>query len=400
MWRLALALVPWVALVAACGGLESPDLGTGTVRGRIVGHLDGAYVYPFGRPDLKASVATDGTFAVQHVPVETHEIVLVDGPNAGVRRAVRAQVEIVGAGETTIEDRYGDAAVDPTQKMPLAGTVVAFARCEGGANPSSQRFTIIGTDQVSVPAGATGAAVMTPLPPGAAAIRGEVYGFLEAELAVTVVSGASSYVAVPLSIDHDESAPGCAGSGGCPNGLLCADDGACYECRDDSDCVTHGTSSVCDPVLHTCSSLPNSGTGAICDSCSVDGDCANVAGGYGCVPSDGASYCTRTGCASDLDCPAGFTCDGTSPSTVCKPPGGCAAYASAFGGPCWDDDTCTSMLNSSATCVGVNEAVSPPQPGYCTAPCDLAKADDDCTVVDGFMCAPDGTGLGYVCEPK
>ncbi len=397
MRRLALALVPWVALAAACGGLESPDLGTGTVRGRIVGHLDGAYAYPVSRPDLKASVAADDTFAVQHVPVETHEIVLVDGPNAaGVRRAVRAQVEIVGAGETTIEDRYGDAAaVYDTQKMPLAGTVVAFARCEGGADPSSQRFTIIGTDQVSVSAGATGAAVMTPLPPGAAAIRGEVNGFLEAELAVTVVSGASSYVAVPLSIDHDDSAPGCAGSGGCPNGLLCADNGACYECRDDADCVAHGTGNTCDPVLHTCSSVPSSGTGAICDSCSVAGDCANVAGGYGCVPSDGASYCTRTGCASDLDCPAGFQCD--SSVSVCKPPGGCAAYASAFGGPCWSDETCTSTLNSSATCVGVNEAASPPQPGYCTAPCDPAKADD-CTVVNGFVCAPDGTG--YVCQPQ
>ncbi len=396
MRRLALALVPWVALAAACGGLESPDLGTGTVRGRIVGHLDGAYVYPVSRPDLNASVATDDTFTVQHVPVETHEIVLVDGPNAGIRRAIRAHVEIEGAAETTIEDRYGDgAAVDDTQKMPLASTVVAFARCEGGANPSSKRFTIIGTDQVSVYAGATGAAVMTPLPPGAAAIRGEVVGFLDAEVAITVVSGASSYVAVPLSIDHGESAPGCAGSGGCPNGLLCAENGACYECRDDSDCVAHGTGSACDPALHTCSSVPSSGTGATCDSCSVDGDCANVAGGYQCVLSDGASYCTRTGCASELDCPAGFTCD----SGVCKPPGDCSAYASAFGGPCWSDDTCTSILNSSATCVGVNEDGSPPQPGYCTAPCDPAKGDD-CTVVNGFVCASAGTAVGYVCQPQ
>jgi hypothetical protein len=391
MRRLALALVPWVALAAACGGLESPDLGTGTVRGRILGHLDGAYTYPVGRPDQKASVATDGTFTVEHVPVETHEIVLVDGPNAGIRRAVRAHVEIEGAGETTIEDRYGDAAaVDETQKMPLAGTVVAFARCEGGANPSSQRFTIIGTDQVSVSAGATGAAVMTPLPPGAAAIRGEVNGFLEAEIAVTVVSGASSYVAVPLSIDLDESAPGCAGSGGCANGLLCADDGACYECREDMDCATRVTGSVCDPVLHICSSAPSSGTGAICNSCSEDADCANV---YRCASSDDAKYCTRTGCSSDLDCPAGFKCD----STVCKAPGGCAAYESAFGAPCWSDETCTSTLNSWATCQGVNVGVSPPQPGYCTAPCDPARADD-CTVVDGFVCAP--SSIMGLCQPQ
>lgn len=397
MRRLELALAPWVALAAACGGLASPDLGTGAVRGRIVGHLDGAYVYPLGGPDLKVSVAADDTFTVQHVPVETHEIVLVDGPNAaGTRRAARARIDVQRGGEVTIPDRYGDAAsIDEAQKMPLAGTVAAFAQCEGGATAPSQRFTVVGTDQVNVSAGATGVAVMTPLPPGDAAIRAHADGFVDAVVAVAVVSGSSAYAVVSLSIDHEASAPGCNASG-CTNGLLCAAGGACYGCRDDWDCVaTHGTGSACDRVLHVCSSVPNGGVGVICDSCSQDGDCANVSNGYGCVASDGSSYCTRTGCAADLDCPAGFRCD----TGACMAPGGCVAYMAAFAVPCWNDGGCTSGLNSWATCEGANLSVSPQQSGYCTARCDPAK-NDDCSVVDGFMCALDDTGTSYVCQPQ
>ncbi len=369
MTRTAALAVASSLAFAACGGLESPDLEKGTIEGRVVGALAGAYVYPFGRPDLRTGVeSSDGRFRIEEVPVETAAIVVVDGEALdGTHRAQMIGVEVRGAERTVIGD------VDATA-MPLAGSVVATVQLACGAQVVAPSFTVVGTDQRGVVAPAE-SAELEPLPGGTFDLATSMHGFRESRTVVIVSAGAATPAVVSLEIDGGDDAPGCVTSG-CRNGLLCSGDGYCYECLSSSDC---GGGAACDPELHVCGTV-GPGTGAVCSACADAGQCGGV--NPWCVPSGTSGYCSRTCSGSPSECPAGFDCV----SNLCVAQYGCASYLAAFGASCFDDGACQALRNG--RCQG---AVSSPTPiaGYCTAQC---ASNADC-IVTGYTCDAAATRL-------
>jgi len=368
-----MAVASAVAL-AACGGLESPDLGSGTVSGRLVNASAGAYVYPRGRPDLKVSNeagATSWRFTVERVPVGTAALVVVDRPTGDLPRAQLLSVDVAGGQQNGAPDV--DAAA-----MPLAGRVAATAHLEGGAMPAALRFTVEETDQVGVPANTTGAAELEPLPPGTFDLAAEMNGFRRGRATITVVSGTTPHV-VWLEIDDADEAPGCAGAGdSCRNGLRCSqEDGACYECLENDDCSRGpgpGDDRFCDPILHLCKQIGTPGD--VCAACTADSECVE---GVCVLAGPATGYCSR-GCAGG--CPAGFECDGQSDRCVAM--GGCSTYLAAFGSECLSDDVCQAELKD-GVCEDAYPDYPSPEAGYCTARCDSV---DDC-IVPGFACDTD-----------
>ncbi len=381
----SLGLVPLLALAAACGRLETPDLAVGTLQGRVLNAQPGAYVYAFGRPDLKTPVGADGQFSIDEVPVETTAIVAVDGqdPIDGTRHAELVEgIQVSGAELTRLVDLDASG-------MPLAGTVVAAVQPAGGALAVAPTFTAIGTDRVDAVATA-GAAVLEPLPPGSFMVAARMTGFRDSAAPVTVIPAATVPILVPLEVDPSAPAPGCAATGSCRNGLVCnAGDGFCYECLDDSHCG--GAPGSCDTVEHRC----RTGTitlGSVCDVCTADSECGSPSGSSPACVTDGASrYCTRT-CTTSFGCPAGFACASVGGPSVCVPQAGCTAYRETFGSPCFTDDTCARFLVG-GVCRNATATVA----GYCTAACD-PRTLDACTVVIGYACASSGMAQ-YKCAP-
>ncbi len=367
IFRRALLALAAVLGLAACGGLDSPDLATGTLRGRVANASTGAYVYPLARPDLKVTVGGDGSFVIEKVPAETAALVVVDGPALdGTRKAALVPVEVEGAEENQVVDV--DAAA-----MPLAGGIAATVQLACGANVGSPRFTAVGSEHVGV-AAVAGVAELDPLPAGTFDLVASMPGFRDGMASVAVTPGATTLYAVPLEVDLDDDEPGCVATD-CRNKLVCYA-GYCYECYRDDDCVAkHGAGSTCDQ--YACR-MPPGTPGYVCDACTSDADCGS---GLVCVP--GAGYCTRT-CGSSLDC-GGLECqlDATRGVKVCVTTAGCSTYRAALGSACFENEDCARML-ANGTCTGVNLAVYPPVPGYCTASCNATP--DVCAAVQGFAC--------------
>ncbi|GAO04150.1 hypothetical protein [Anaeromyxobacter sp. PSR-1] len=324
MSRTTLAVL--LALTLGCGGLDSPDLSTGEVQGRILGASAGAYVYPLGRPDLVVRAAAAGDFAYRlALPRGEHDLVLYDG---GVR-AERVPIEVEGAGVRTVADRRGEGAAGAAAKMPLAGAILAGVRAVGGALPLDPRLDVTGTDPgARLPLGTT-TALFQPLPAGRYRLTAEMVGFLKGGADVDVVEGASTPYELELLVDGDEAERGCTATGGCESSALeCEDDGLCHDadpsgsacaytcdggapcpagldcsggqCLADRDCATYlsvaGTPCVSDDV---------------CDDALHDGSCRRTSAeqpGYCTAPCQDAGQCAPFG--------AGWTCDGG----LCAPP--------------------------------------------------------------------------------
>lgn len=383
MRRLAFAATALV--LAACGRLESPDLGTGTVRGRLVGGRAGAYVYPLGLPEAKALVAADGRFEIERVPAGDVSLVVIDGadPIDGARRAGIVLVEVEGAEENEIDEIDASA-------LPLAGRVFALPRAAGGAVPAMPRFTVVGTDQIDVGPGPTGLAALDPLPPGSFELTAAMDGYATARVAL-VVTSATLLQEVPLAVDPSSEAPGCGATGGCVNGLVCVGSGGeCQECVADADCAAHGPAARCLDRACTVAGTASM-SGLVCAGCAEDADCASGV----CAPDESGGSCSRT-CSSGGDCFAGFECRQLEGRGVCVPPAGCEEYRERFGTPCLDDSACAEGL-AGGTCLGADEAAVPPRPGRCTAPCDGAVADA-CSVVPGQACDAGAGSVGF-CVP-
>ncbi len=187
--RAVLALLPWLGL-AACGGLESPDLETGTLRGHLENFTPppppaSAYVYPLFRPDLKTPIGADGRWVIERVPVETTQVIVFDG----VDRARLLPVEVEGAEETGVED---DEAT-----MPLAGRIEASVQLPPGAPAGSPRFTAVGTEHEGVLASG-GTADLYPLPEGRFDLAASMQGFRDGKVSCLVLAGQPVSCVVPL----------------------------------------------------------------------------------------------------------------------------------------------------------------------------------------------------------
>ncbi len=372
------------ALALACsGGFDTPDLDCGIVEGRLLNANAGGFVYPFGRPDLKANVDFDGRFSMQDVPVETTEIIVIDGPDP-VDATRRAQIvwgiEVQGAQRTSLPDL-------DVLSMPFAGAVLAAVQPAGGATAVAARFTVVGTDQVDVVA-VSGTEGLFPLPPGIFEITASMAGFETTTSGTQVLEATTMPLLVPLPVDLSSSRPGCAATGLCRNSLVCNPaDGFCYECvgtlpMADVDCVAaHGTGSTCSGF--TCQGGTGATTGEdICGPCADDTQCFPGV----CVTYGGERFCSEMYGA--FSCPAGFgraTDQGTT-RDVCVPYDGCASYRIAFGSACFDNSQCATLfqlLPPDVSCVvGTSGA------GYCTG---LCTTSEDC-VIPGWTCSP---GMPY-----
>ena len=341
--------------LAACGGLESPDLGAGTVAGRVTHALPGAYVYPFGSAGLRAAVAADGSFSIAGVPVETTSIVVIDGEAADrTRRAQMIPVHVLGA------ERADVGSVDASA-MPLAAIVVAAAQPGGGSAPASPVFSIAGTEREGVVA-AVETVALGPIPAGSFELVTSMKGFAESRQTVDVQPGVTVSLTVRIEPDLASDRPGCASAGCRSAALRCGGDGRCHECVVDADCVARYASGYqCDPELLLCKATATAMlAGGVCDACTDASQCY----GYDalCVPfgTSGSGYCSRS-CSTAGGCPAGFDCVGS----VCVAPDGCAAYFERFGDACLGDSACA--LNG-RRCRGAVVS-SAPAAGFCTAPC-------------------------------
>lgn len=364
--RRAIAILASGLLLAACGELESPDLETGSLTGRLANASAEAYVYPLGRPDLLVHPGPDGRYTVEKVPVETAALVVADAPD-GLWRAELVPVEVDGGEARAVPERNALA-------LPLAGRVAAVARFGGGCTSASPRFTVAGTDQVDVaPAAPDVAAVMERLPEGAFELRARSEGFTEGSRTISVISGTTILEEVEIEVESGDATPGClAPDAGCRDGLLCSpDDGVCYECLEDADCaLAAGGESAC--VDRRC--RQPAAPAELCDPCAEDAGCQSgtcAAGGY----------CTRT-CTVDGDCPAGMACQADGVRQVCKPPQGCGELEKELGTECLTDEGCTEDL-AGGVCLGAVTSVEPPTPGYCTGACTSV---DDCSLAPGYTC--------------
>ncbi len=391
----SLVLAALAALALACaGGFETPDLDTGTVDGRLLNAKNAdAYVYPFGRPDLRVNAGADGRFSLKEVPVETTGIVIVAPDMQGAVHANLQDIRIEGADRTELPD------VD-VSTLPLAGTVLAAVQPAGGAVAVAPTFTIVGTDQADVVASTSGTAALWPLPPGTFELRGSMAGFETATVGVQVAPAYMEQVIVPLPVDPRASEPGCASTGLCRNGLVCNPaDGFCYECIDtlptaDADCAkTHGTSSTCSGFSCLPATIPLIGLG-ICEPCASDGECTSGT----CATYGGDKFCSKT--YATFGCPAGFGrgVDEAVPTrSVCVPFNGCAAHEVAMGSACFDDSTCSALFSSGSSVMGAPEVtcrVGTNGAGYCTGMCTRLE---DC-VIQGWTCSG-GMPYGYCVPP-
>jgi hypothetical protein len=188
--------------LAACGGLESPDLSTGAIAGRVAPVSPGGRAYVLGLPGVRAELDAEGAFFLQPVPVGAAAVVVFDGDaRAGLLTAVvhGAEVTWVGPAPAPASDSAPQAPGSANSALPLAATILARASATGTPVPGV-RFTVEGTDLAGVAPDPTGDAVLAPLPPGTFELVARADGFAEARKLVEVRSGESVTVDVTFGL--------------------------------------------------------------------------------------------------------------------------------------------------------------------------------------------------------
>jgi hypothetical protein len=193
-------------LVAACGGLESPDLTTGAVAGRVDPAFPGGRAYVLGRPEVRAQLDAEGAFLLAPVPVGDAAVVVYDGSaRAGLRVAVVRGAEVTWIGPAASPQSADVGAQEPfppageSGALPLAGTIQARATANGLAVPGV-RFTVEGTELIAVAPGAGGDTLLAPLPPGTFELVARADGFAEARRTIELRAGETIAVELGLAI--------------------------------------------------------------------------------------------------------------------------------------------------------------------------------------------------------
>jgi hypothetical protein len=387
------------ALLGACGGLDTPDVSTGEVSGRLLNVKRAAstdpdapplkpLVYVLGKPELFSEVGDDGSYRIANVPAgPATKLVFYDGGEPGSGRAQVVAVEVRGASRTR---------VDKGDEMPLAARVVVLPRAAGGCDTAAAEVTLAESDLRRRRGDRRGRVDLFPVPEGEWDVQGALEGFRPE--VVRLAAAAGSETALELDLDEPEDSAerrGCV-SAGCSAGLSCdRDDGRCYECANDEDC---GAGAECED--HVC--LPHGTSGGLdrdvcqpCASdaqCGVDGVCLAAGGTTG-----GLCASAAEGGSNDQPCDAGFLPATVSGRAVCVPPGwstdmraACTAVVTTFGEPCFGDAACAAAL-AGGVCAKPAGA-GPTTPGVCSAPC---RKDSDCPNHIGFrtcsagLCARD-----------
>jgi hypothetical protein len=370
-------------LLAACGGLDNPDLARGEVSGQLTGGISPgakAYAYALGHPETRAPIERDGSYTLAGVPLEATQVVVFDGETGiGV---VPVAVKPASRSRAAARDR---------SSLDVARTVVAAARCSGGVSCAKTEFEVEGVAlATNAPKGEV--ASLFPLPPGEFKVKGRAHGLRQrGDVPVNVSVEATLSVELEMEIEDRDSDKGCVANG-CAGGLQCDGrrdgDGRCYQCTDDVHC---GAGARCEN--RAC--VPDGSSGekrSVCLPCASEVQCQPGTAGQpaACVPMIGGSapVCTH-GCTTSAQCPSGLACM----NAICVAIAGCDGVLQAFGQTCTDDSTCSAAL-SDATCYGSRIKVPSGRdirvPGYCTSRC---TTDADCPRTRGFTCsAPDVDG--------
>ena len=353
-------------LVAGCGGIDSPDLATGQVSGRLVGVKPGAgaYVYALGKPETKVLVADDGSYTVNKVPVgsSSQALVAFDGET----RADYIAAEVKPASKTKLDE------LDANTLRP-ARSVAASVACSYGISTDGVSYDVEGVALRDEGHGAQ--AVLFPVPPGVFKVRARAAGMLTVERSVDVSNDTTGSFEVEMEVDDGDSHKGCLSSS-CTGDLKCDSDGHCYACTTDTQC---GAGFTCHS--HQCESAGGSGA-PVCTACSGDSECASGPLGSSqpgrCLLNGTCSH----GCATNLDCPSGFACQdfGGSVGRACVPPTTCADLFAVFGTFCTADESCAPIVDPK--CVGKGMPTA-----YCSSRCAV-NADCPTTALGTFTCDP------------
>lgn len=352
-------------LVAGCGGIESPDLATGQVSGRLVGVTPGAgaYVYALGKPETKVPVGEDGSYTVNGVPVgSSSQLVAFDGET----RADYIAAEVKPASRTRADDR------DASTLRP-ARSVAASVSCSYGISTDGVSYDVEGVALRDDRHGAQ--AVLFPVPPGVFKVRARAAGMRTVEGTVDVRSASTDSFEAEMELDDGDSHEGCLSSS-CSGDLKCDSDGRCYACANDTQC---GAGFTCND--HQCQSTGGNLLAAVCTPCSSDSACASGPLGASqpgrCLDNLTCSHA----CITDFDCPAGFACQAQSGGGLaCVAAPSCGAMLSTFGTFCASSEGCFPIADPK--CVGKGTPTA-----YCSSRCAV-NADCPTTALGTYTCDP------------
>ncbi|HYO74386.1 MAG TPA: carboxypeptidase regulatory-like domain-containing protein [Archangium sp.] len=219
-----------LALVAsACGGFDNTPFRTGTVRGHLT-ESDPvvALVSVVGHPEVRGTVATDGTFVLEHVPAGPGELFIV----ASANKAVRLPVVVPGGGSTRLE-----------QVVPrAAGFLTLSVRGPARQELEGAWVSVTGTPFQQQPLAKDGGRRVGPLPEGCYTLEASATGFPVKKTEACVTESESKEVKIQLpgtdpdDDDVDFVHRGCATTG-CERGTRCASNGRCVECLSNGQCA-------------------------------------------------------------------------------------------------------------------------------------------------------------------
>jgi hypothetical protein len=336
--------------MGGCGGLENAPFLIGTVHGQLTeSDPSVAYVSVLGSPELRGSVAPDGTFTLEGVPAGAAELFII----ASANRALRPSLVVQGGQSVSM------GLLTPKEASLLSVRVKAPEHQSLG----EAKVSVVGTPLQQLALDATGRLSIGPLPDGCYTLRVSLSGFPDVSSETCVSAGEHKEVRVNLP----EPDSGCSVTG-CSDGFRCAQGGQCVECLEDAQCG---------PGL-TCRGF-RCEEGPACTPCDGDWKCRSGASCQA-LP-EGGMACVEK-CADSNDCDDGFTCQ----SGRCLPDtaqfSGCGAYREV-GASCDGDEHCRGLGLVNGLC----------QQGICTFRC---ASSEQCP--EEYSCE-DGPG-GRFCRPE
>ncbi|KFE67158.1 carboxypeptidase-like regulatory domain-containing protein [Hyalangium minutum] len=346
---LHIAMVVGLALGAlGCGELENAPFRLGTVQGRLTeSDASVALVAVMGAPELRSTLAADGSFKLEQVPAGQAELFII----ASASKALRVSLIVQGGQSVTV------GSLTPKEASFLALRLKAPSH-----EPVEQaQVTLVGTPMLPLQPDEHGRLSVGPLPDGCYTLSISAPGFPDVASETCLGSGETQEVKVNLPAPSKKCE-----QTGCSQGFVCAQNGRCVECLDDSHCVS-GLS---------CRGMRCEGEAPVCTSCEGDWQCGSKAS---CQEfADGSKACV-TSCANANQCEDGFTCQ----AGRCLPDeaqfNGCPAYVK-LGTSCDNPVLCRNQGLVNGLCVG----------GRCTIPCDTGRV-----CPEEFSC--ENTSDGRVC---
>jgi hypothetical protein len=216
-----------LAVVAsACGGFDNTPFRTGTVRGQLTeADPSVALVSLVGNPEVRSTVAGDGTFVLEHVPAGPGELFIV----ASADKAVRLPVVVPGGGSARLQD-----------VMPRAAGFLEL-RVKGPARQEVEdgQVSVTGTPLQRLRLQKDGTLRVGPLPEGCYTLETSATGFPTKKTEACVKESESKEVRIQLpgaDGEEDRVTRGCPRLD-CEPGRDCHPAGPCVACTSDAQCA-------------------------------------------------------------------------------------------------------------------------------------------------------------------